>query len=96
MRRTLILLGIVLFGLVGLTHAGNPLDIHGRLQTSGNRIIGAKSGDTVQLTGMSFFWSQWPEGGNFYNPKTVNWLVDDFHCSIVRAAIGVGGARLAA
>jgi len=70
--------------------AGNPLDIHGRLQAKGNRIVGETSGDTVQLTGMSFFWSQWPEGGIFYNPKTVNWLVDDFHCSVVRAAVGVG------
>lgn len=67
--------------------SGNPVDIHGRLQVSGNRIVGATSGDTVQLTGMSFFWHNWM--GGFYNAKTVDWLVDDFHCSIVRAAVGV-------
>lgn len=66
--------------------AGNPVDIHGRLQVQGNRIIGEKSGDTVQLTGMSFFWHQWM--GGYYNAKTVDWLVDDFRSSIVRAAVG--------
>jgi len=54
---------------------------------SGNRIIGEKSGDTVQLTGMSLFWHNWM--GQYYTPKTIDWLVEDWRCSIVRAAIGV-------
>lgn len=89
-RRSILVAAALVGGLANSLQAGNPVDIHGRLRAVGNRIVGEKSGDTAQLTGMSLFWNQWPEGGSFYNPKTVNWLVDDFHCSIVRAAIGVG------
>lgn len=86
LRRLLrLLLPVLVFALPGFS--GNPVDIHGRLQVSGNRIIGEKSGDTVQLTGMSFFWHNWM--GSYYNSKTVDWLVDDWRCSIVRAAVGV-------
>jgi endoglucanase len=35
---------------------------------------------------MSFFWSQWME--KFYNPQVVDWLVDDWKVSVVRAAMG--------
>ncbi len=66
--------------------AANPVDVHGRLQVVGNRIVGAKSGDTVQLAGMSFYWNNWM--GDFWNESTVDWLVDDFHCSIMRATMG--------
>ncbi|MEN9308239.1 MAG: putative endoglucanase [Fibrobacterota bacterium] len=90
MYRKMSALAAIIAASASISFAATPLDLHGRLQTKGNRIIGDKTGDTVQLTGMSFFWSQWPEGGNFYNGKTVNWLVDDFNCSVVRAAIGVG------
>ncbi|MBK8801105.1 MAG: cellulase family glycosylhydrolase [Fibrobacteres bacterium] len=86
MRRLIRLaLPVLAFALPGFS--GNPVDIHGRLQTVGNRIIGEKSGDTVQLTGMSFFWHTWM--GSYYNAKTVDWLVDDWRCSILRAAVGV-------
>jgi endoglucanase len=37
---------------------------------------------------MSFFWSQWI--GKYYNPSVVNWLRDDWRCTIVRAAMAVG------
>jgi endoglucanase len=37
---------------------------------------------------MSFFWSQWM--GKYYNPSVVNWLRDDWECTIVRAAMAVG------
>ncbi len=89
-RRSLLVAAALVGGLATTLQAGNPVDIHGRLQTQGNRIVGEKSGDTVQLTGMSFFWSQWPEGGNFYNAKTADWVIDDFRASVLRAAIGVG------
>jgi len=71
--------------------AGNPVDIHGRLRVVGNRIVGEKSGDTVQLTGMSLFWHLWM--GQYYNPKTVDWLVDDWRCSIIRAAVGADDSK---
>jgi endoglucanase len=66
--------------------AANPVAVHGRLRVQGNQVVGEKSGLPAQLTGMSLFWSTWM--GQYYNDKTVNWLVDDFHCSVVRAAFG--------
>jgi endoglucanase len=36
---------------------------------------------------MSFFWSQWM--GKYYNNNCVEWLKDDWHCNIVRAALAV-------
>lgn len=87
MHRRLSALAFLVALTASAAFAGNPVDIHGRLQVQGNRIVGATSGDTVQLTGMSFFWHNWM--GGFYNAKTVDWLIDDWRCSIVRAAVGV-------
>src|SRR5690606_8953179 len=39
------------------------------------------------LRGMSFFWSQWK--GEYYNPSVVKWLVNDWKCTVVRAAMAV-------
>jgi len=36
---------------------------------------------------MSFFWSQWE--AEFWNADAVNFLVDDWKCTLVRAAMGV-------
>ncbi|KUG25570.1 endoglucanase z precursor (endo-1,4-beta-glucanase z) (cellulase z) (egz) [hydrocarbon metagenome] len=46
-----------------------------------------QNGDIVVLRGMSLFWSQW--GGQFYNGETIQWLRDDWKCTVVRAAMGV-------
>jgi len=59
---------------------------YGQLSVKGTYIIGSGA-DTVQLRGMSFFWSQWM--GQFYNPKVVKWLRDDWKCTVIRAAMGV-------
>ncbi|NLD99753.1 MAG: glycoside hydrolase family 5 protein, partial [Fibrobacter sp.] len=63
-----------------------PVQLHGQLRVEGIKIID-QHGNPTQLRGMSFFWSQWM--GNFYNKLLVNWLVDDWKVSIVRAAMGV-------
>lgn len=63
-----------------------PVSIHGQLQVRENLILD-QHGNPTQLRGMSFFWSQWME--KFYNPRVVDWLVDDWKVSIVRAAMGV-------
>ncbi|MFN8438983.1 MAG: glycoside hydrolase family 5 protein [Cytophagales bacterium] len=63
---------------------------YGHLQVKGNYIFGEK-GDTVQLRGMSLFWSQWM--GQYYTPECVKWLKDDWKCTIVRAAMGVDAAE---
>jgi len=62
---------------------------HGRLRVAGAEIVG-EHGNTVQLKGMSFFWSQWEEGKKYYTEGAVNWLVDEWGCSLVRAVLGIG------
>ena len=63
-----------------------PVEKHGFLRVEGNKIVD-KNGDPVQLRGMSFFWSQWQE--QFYNKRAVEWLVDDWKVTVLRAAMGV-------
>jgi endoglucanase len=62
------------------------VDLLGPLQAKGNKIIG-KEGTSITLHGMSLFWSQW--GGKFYNEQCVQWLYEDWKCTVVRAACGV-------
>lgn len=59
---------------------------HGQLFAQDNRIID-QSGQPVQLTGMSLFWSQW--AGQYWNADVVSWLASDFKVDLVRAAMGV-------
>lgn len=59
---------------------------YGQLHVKGSFII-SQYGDTVQLRGMSMFWSQWM--AKFYNPGLVKWLADDWKCTVVRVAMGV-------
>ncbi|RYG07591.1 MAG: hypothetical protein EON96_21320, partial [Caulobacteraceae bacterium] len=67
-------------------HAESVVERHGRLQVQGNRIVDAH-GDPVALHGMSLFWSQWQP--QFYNRRAIQWLADDWHVTVVRAAIAV-------
>ncbi len=71
-----------------LQAAPTPVELHGALRVKGNRLVDQR-GEPVVLRGMSFFWSQWQ--GQFYRRETVRWLRDDWHCSVVRAALGVEG-----
>jgi endoglucanase len=86
MRRSIFLF---LFTVLSLQTAFSQTTIvqkYGKLQAKGSYIIG-QYGDTVQLRGMSLFWSQWK--GAFYNPNGIQWLRDDWKCTVVRAAMGV-------
>jgi endoglucanase len=65
---------------------GSIVSLHGQLHVEGNRILDQNNND-VQLRGMSFFWSQWM--GKYYTPETVQWLKEDWQCTIVRAAMAV-------
>jgi endoglucanase len=58
----------------------------GQLSVKGSYIMG-QNGDTVQLRGMSLFWSQWM--GQYYNADAIKWLRDDWKCTVIRAAMGV-------
>lgn len=60
--------------------------VHGHLQTAGNRIVD-QNGQTIQLRGVSLFWSQW--SGAFWNAKAVHTLAQDWQATVVRAAMGV-------
>lgn len=62
------------------------VELYGLIQAKGNLLVD-KNNEPVQLHGMSLFWSQW--GGHYYNEKVVQWLKDDWKCTVVRAAIGV-------
>lgn len=64
----------------------SPVARHGQLRVDGSRIINAK-GEPAQLVGMSLFWSQWQ--GKYYTPETINWLAQDWKCTVVRAAMGI-------
>lgn len=62
-----------------------PVAQHGALHVSGGKIVG--SNGPVALRGMSFFWSQWSDA--FWNASAVSLLANDWHASVVRAAMGV-------
>lgn len=61
---------------------------HGRLRVAGNRVVDAR-GRPVTLRGMSLFWSQWKP--QFYNADAINWIVADWHATVVRAAVAAAG-----
>lgn len=68
--------------------AGSPVARHGALAVDKGRIVD-QSGQPVTLRGMSLFWSQWePE---YYSRATIDWLVDDWKVTVVRAAIAAEG-----
>ncbi|HLP17593.1 MAG TPA: cellulase family glycosylhydrolase [Bacteroidota bacterium] len=58
----------------------------GALKTAGNKIVD-QNGNPVVLRGMSLYWSQWK--GQFYNTNCVQWLRNDWKCSVVRASMAV-------
>ncbi len=84
--KTLLCLGLLpLLGIAQIT--AGPVTDHGALRVSGHQIVGS-DGKPVSLAGVSFGWSQW-EAAPYYNARVVNWLKDDWHAGIVRAAMGV-------
>ena len=90
-RHALVTLAAIFLLALATGHGADPtggiVSRHGRLRVDGNRIVGA-DGQPVSLAGVSFGWSQW-EAAPYYNAKVVNWLKQDWHCTIVRAALGL-------
>src|SRR5690606_7538943 len=67
---------------------GSPVARHGALAVKDGKIVG-EDGEPVTLRGMSLFWSQWePE---YYSAETVDWLVEDWKITAIRAAIAAEG-----
>ena len=72
-------------GQAAVPSTTGPVAQHGALHVMGNRVVDA-AGQPVQLRGMSLFWSQW---SSYYVAGTVDQLTDDWHATLVRAAVGV-------
>ena len=72
---------------------GSPVAMHGALSISDGRVVD-QHGEPVTLRGMSLFWSQW--GAQYYTSETVDWLVEDWKVSAIRAAIVAEGRSSAA
>jgi endoglucanase len=85
-KKIIILLTLLLLWQSNLSAQTTIVEKYGQLSVKGNYIIG-QYGDTVQLRGMSLFWSQWI--GKYYNAQCIKWLRDDWKCTVVRAAMGV-------
>lgn len=77
----------LILAVAGSIQAATPVQTHGDLRVSGNRIVNA-AGAPTQLVGMSFYWSIWG-GEKYYNRAVVDWLVNDWKVSLVRAAVAV-------
>ncbi|NHN27786.1 glycoside hydrolase family 5 protein [Flavobacterium jejuense] len=78
---------IVLFLLV-ITFSSQAQFVkkNGKLKVEGTQLVN-QDGDPIVLRGVSLGWhSLWPR---FYNKKVVKWLKKDWHCNVVRAAMGV-------
>ncbi|HEX9807754.1 MAG TPA: glycoside hydrolase family 5 protein [Alteraurantiacibacter sp.] len=67
---------------------GSPVALHGALSVQDGKVVG-EHGRPVILRGMSLFWSQWAP--QYYSAETVDWLVEDWKVSAVRAAIAAEG-----
>ncbi len=81
----LLLLALLLWNLSGKAQFVKK---HGQLHVEGTQLVD-KAGHPIVLRGLSFGWhSFWPR---FYNKGAVDWLAKDFHCTVVRAAMGVEG-----
>ena len=80
---------MMMWAVVALTvsvKAADPVKQWGQLQVKGTQLC-SESGQPVTLRGVSFGWHNiWPR---FYNKKAVKWLKDDWHATVVRAAMGI-------
>jgi endoglucanase len=85
MKRKFTIICALLVSSLFAVAQSNIVEKYGRLQVKGNYILGEK-GDTVQLRGMSMFWSQWM--GQYYNEPLVKWLKDDWKVTVIRPAMG--------
>jgi endoglucanase len=81
---------LLLFSVCYFLSYSQPVKTHGALKVEGTQLKD-QNGNAVVLRGMSFGWHNfWPR---FYNAGAVKWLHQDWHCSVVRAAMGVEPER---
>ncbi|MGG9960913.1 glycoside hydrolase family 5 protein [Ferruginibacter sp. SUN106] len=76
----------IFFLITGMFVIAQPVKKHGQLKVVGTKLVDAHD-QPIALHGMSLGWHNlWPR---FYNAGAVKTLVKDWHCSVVRAAMGV-------
>lgn len=77
---------IIFFTASCIALNAQPVKDHGQLKVVGTKLVDAHD-KPVALHGMSFGWHNlWPR---FYNAGAVKTLVKDWHCTVIRAAMGV-------
>jgi len=89
----LLILALPVNGVFAQSGTPSFVQAHGQLAVRGTQLVDAK-GQPIVLRGMSFGWHVWwPQ---FWNAECVKWLQDDWHCNVLRAAMGVepGGGYL--
>ena len=64
----------------------SPVSHYGKFQADGPLLKSSKTGNAMQVKGVSFFWSHW--SGDFYNENAVNRMARDWKAEVVRAAYG--------
>ncbi len=74
---------LIAFGLL----SAQPAKTNGNLSVKGTLLVNEK-GEEIVLRGVSYGWHNW--WPRFYNKESVKWLADDWKCTVVRAAMGVG------
>ena len=84
MKKTLLIILLCVFTCYA--HALDPVKQDGQLQVKGAQLCD-QQGNPVTLRGVSLGWHNlWPR---FYNKKVVETLKRDWHCSVIRAAMGI-------
>lgn len=64
-----------------------PVKHNGKLSVNKTHLVN-ETGEAIVLRGVSYGWHNW--WPRFYNAESVKWLAEDWKCSVVRAAMGVG------
>ncbi|MBN1782220.1 cellulase family glycosylhydrolase [bacterium] len=84
--RFILMLIVVLIHFRAVAAGEDIVDRWGQLRVEDAQIVN-EAGTPVALRGMSLFWSQWI--GKYYNAQCVEWLKEDWKCTVVRAAMAV-------
>jgi len=82
-----LILTTVIFLIAIVIVNSQPVKTNGNLSVKGTNLVNEK-GEQIVLRGVSYGWHNW--WPRFYNKESVKWLTDDWKCTVVRAAMGVG------
>ncbi len=85
LKHLILTAAIVLTAIVFIN--AQPVKTNGKLSVKGTFLVNEK-GEPIVLRGVSYGWHNW--WPRFYTQESVKWLADDWKCTVVRAAMGVG------